>query len=121
MKGGAFSLLEAAARFSAFAENTKIAKQVTLAEIAIMIRDEAKAAIGTYKFRWPHLAESTQEDRLRKGFSEDEPGLRTGEMRESIEAKIVVDEELRQTCLVRAGDSEPATQERFINGRSEKA
>jgi hypothetical protein len=94
MKGGAFSLLEAAARFSAFAENTKIAKQVTLAEIAIMIRDEAKAAIGTYKFRWPHLAESTQEDRLRKGFSEDEPGLRTGEMRESIEAKIVVDEEL---------------------------
>jgi hypothetical protein len=88
MKNGFFSLLEGAAHFAAFAENIKIAKQVTLAEIAIMVRDEAKAALGTYKYRWPHLAESTQEDRVRKGFSEDEPGLRTGEMRESIEAKI---------------------------------
>ena len=91
---GMVSLLESAAKFTAFSENIKLAKQATLAEIAIMVRDEAKAALGTYKYRWQHLADSTQEDRLRKRFPEDEPGLRTGEMRESIEAKVVVADEL---------------------------
>lgn len=33
---------------------------------------------------WPELAESTKADRVRKGYSEDEPGLRSGEMRDSI-------------------------------------
>jgi hypothetical protein len=93
MKNGFFSLLEGAAKFTAFAENIKIAKQITIAEIAIMVRDEAKAALGTYKYRWPHLSESTQEERVKEGFPEDEPGLRTGAMRESIEAKIFADEE----------------------------
>jgi hypothetical protein len=90
---GMFSLLEAAAHFRTFGANVEIAKQATLAEIAIMIRDEAKSAIGTYRYRWPELADATKEDRAKKGFSEDEPGLRTGEMRDSIEAKILADEE----------------------------
>src|ERR1700744_4340496 len=63
---GMVSLLESAAKFTAFSENIKLAKQATLAEIAIMVRDEAKAALGTYKYRWQHLADSTHEDRLRK-------------------------------------------------------
>jgi hypothetical protein len=57
-----------------------------------LIRDDAKAALGTYEYKWPRLAESTQADRVKKGFPEDEPGLRTGDMRASIEAKIFADE-----------------------------
>ena len=51
-----------------------------------VVEDEAKRLIGTYDYdpRWPELADSTKEDRVRKGFSENEPGLRTGEMRDSI-------------------------------------
>jgi hypothetical protein len=85
---GMFSLLEAAAHFRAFGANVEIAKQATLAEIAILIRDEAKSAIGTYKYNWQPLAESTV---ARKGA--DEPLLFTGELRDSMEAKIFADEE----------------------------
>lgn len=51
-----------------------------------MVEDEAKELLGTYDYnpRWPELADATKEDRLRKGFTENEPGLRTGEMRDSI-------------------------------------
>ena len=45
---------------------------------------KAKAALGTYSYGWPELAESTKEDRVKKGFSANEPGLRTGEMRGSV-------------------------------------
>ena len=56
-----------------------------------IIRDEAKAEIGHYQgeaapFKaWDALAERTKKDRVRKGFSEDEPLLRTGGLRDSIE------------------------------------
>jgi hypothetical protein len=51
-----------------------------------IVEDEAKRLIGTYDYdpRWPELAQSTKEDRVKKGFSENDPGLRTGEMRNSI-------------------------------------
>ena len=55
----------------------------------VIVEDEAKRVIGTYDYSWPSLADATKEDRLKKGFSEDEPGLRTGEMRDSIEHKVV--------------------------------
>jgi hypothetical protein len=96
---GMFSLLEAAAHFRTFGANVEIAKQATLAEIAILIRDEAKSAIGTYRYHWSELADATKEDRAKKGFSEDEPGLRTGEMRDSINnLGVILRETLQKTA-----------------------
>jgi hypothetical protein len=46
MKSGFYSLPEASAQFAMFVENIEIAEQVTLAEIAILVRDEAKSALG---------------------------------------------------------------------------
>lgn len=33
---------------------------------------------------WAELADATKDDRVRRGFSENDPGLRTGAMRDSI-------------------------------------
>jgi hypothetical protein len=56
-----------------------------------MVEKEAKAEIGTYQRGntgpfgdWDELAAYTKEDRLKRGFSENDPGYRTGEMRDSI-------------------------------------
>ena len=55
-----------------------------------VVEAEAKREIGTYQDAaapfagWAELADSTKEDRVRLGFSENDPGLRTGEMRDSI-------------------------------------
>ena len=46
-----------------------------------IIQHEARAAVGTYRLGWPQLAQSTQDDRVRKGFPANEPLLRTGELR----------------------------------------
>lgn len=57
-----------------------------------IIETEAKRVIGTYEYGWPQLAESTQEDRERKGYAPNEPLLREGNMRDSI-GHTVVDRE----------------------------
>ena len=55
------------------------------------IRDEAKGKIGAYQesagpFKaWAELAQSTKRDRKSAGFPENEPLLRTGGLRESIQ------------------------------------
>jgi hypothetical protein len=54
----------------------------------VMVKKEAKRVIGTYDYDWPPLAEATKADRVSKGFPEDEPLLRTGEMRDSIEHNV---------------------------------
>lgn len=65
-----------------------------LEKVAKAIEESAKSQFGTYQRRagpfgaWPTLAESTQEDRARHGFSPDEPLLRTGELRESISHEV---------------------------------
>lgn len=48
-------------------------------------KSKAQEAIGTYEFGWPPLAEATKADRVRTGFPEDEPLLRTGGLKGSIE------------------------------------
>lgn len=59
-----------------------------------LIERDAKKKIGHYQGEvgpfqdWAELAESTKEDRLRKGFSENEPLLRTGELRDSIQNEV---------------------------------
>lgn len=85
MKSGMWSLLEAAARFEAFSKNIKYANEATLSEIAILVRDQAKAVIGTYTYDWQPLAESTL-----KKKSDDTPLLETGKLRDSISAKVIM-------------------------------
>lgn len=63
---------------------------LALADSAKTIEAAAKAEIGHYQAAegpfqaWPELADSTKTERRRLGFTENDPGLRTGAMRDSI-------------------------------------
>ncbi|MGJ0426978.1 hypothetical protein [Methylocystis sp.] len=52
-----------------------------------LVQKTAKCYIGSYDHpgSWAQLAQATQEDRVRRGFAANEPLLRTGELRDSIE------------------------------------
>ncbi len=62
---------------------------------AELIETEAKAAFGIYQDQagpfaaWDELAEATKADRVRQGYPEDEPELRSGATRDSIERTVV--------------------------------
>lgn len=57
---------------------------------AAVVQKEAKSLIGEYQpanspfAAWAELADATKEDRASQGFPDNEPLLRTGEMRDSI-------------------------------------
>ena len=59
------------------------------------IEETAKEEMGVYQpavgpfEAWAPLAASTKADRVRLGYSEDEPLLRSGELRDSIESEVV--------------------------------
>lgn len=59
-------------------------------KIGAAIEKTAKAKLGTYQPEvsefagWVELTESTKQDRLAKGFTENDPLLRSGELRNSI-------------------------------------
>lgn len=61
-----------------------------LEKCAKLVEKTAKEEIGEYQPSsgpfpaWPELADSTKEERVRLGFTEDDPLLRTGELRDSI-------------------------------------
>src|SRR3984957_16181177 len=78
---------------AAIAGPQKKATRAALEIGARMIRDEAKRVLGTYEYNWPQLAQATQDDRVNLGFSANEPGLRTGEMKDSIGYTIISSEE----------------------------
>lgn len=60
-----------------------------------LVQARAKDKIGEYQeqagpfIAWPELADATKDDRVRQGFSENEPLLRSGELRDSIERTVV--------------------------------
>lgn len=83
-----FSLVGFARFFVALHAEIEHAKHSALEKSAKIIEEEAKRVLGTYEYGWDQLAEATQEDRLSHGFSENEPGLRTGEMKESISHQV---------------------------------
>jgi Bacteriophage HK97-gp10, putative tail-component len=70
-----------------------VAKKTAIHAMAQMIADEAKRVLGTYDYDWPQLATSTQADRVQAGFAANEPLLRTGELRDSIEYTVTSDHE----------------------------
>lgn len=68
-----------------------------LDKAAALVEQTAKNKIGQYQpqvgpfIAWPDLAESTKADRVKQGYSEDEPGLRSGDMRDSIGRTLSTD------------------------------
>ena len=61
-----------------------------LEKVASSIEKTAKEELGSYQQgigpygAWPELAEATKADRIRQGYSENDPGVRSGAMQESI-------------------------------------
>jgi hypothetical protein len=75
---------EFAAMLKAAAVRAKAEIDIPTEIVMVEAEKRAKEAIGTYEFGWPQLAESTQADRVAKGYAANEPLLREGELRESI-------------------------------------
>lgn len=59
-------------------------KHAALTKVAEFVEKDAKERFGKYQNGWSQLADSTTSDRVRKGYSADEPLLRSGELRDSI-------------------------------------
>lgn len=82
------NLLQAAAMFGTFAFEVEKNTHDALEGACKIVEKEAKRVLGTYDYNWVPLAPSTVEDRTRKGFAGDEPLLRIGDMRDSIEHTV---------------------------------
>jgi hypothetical protein len=85
------TLAQFIAHVAAFPIRLHAASHHAFEEAAKVVEAEAKHEIGTYQDAagpfagWAELADSTKDDRVNKGFTENDPGLRTGEMRDSID------------------------------------
>lgn len=88
-----FTLLGFIAELAVIQAEIKVAEREALEEGAKVIEKEAKRVIGTYDYGWPQLAETTQADRESQGYDPNEPLLRDGKLRDSIEHTIVSDRE----------------------------
>jgi phage gpG-like protein len=87
---GLRSFADLAAHLATLDADLELARAAILEKACRMVEKEAKRVLGTYSagYNWPQLAESTQDDRVSKGYSANEPLLRTGELRASIEHVI---------------------------------
>lgn len=80
--------------FAASVRAVDIATHKALDKAATIIEKDAKNRIGHYQEAegphpaWAPLADSTIEERSRLGFTPDDPLLRTGKLRDSIQSEI---------------------------------
>lgn len=81
----AMSMKDGAAFFTQVALTVPHANAAILEEAATRVENEAKRVIGTYDYGWPQLALSTQLQREQQGYNANDPLLRTGELRDSIQ------------------------------------
>ena len=94
------SFLQAAEHCLVLIETVALAEHEALEHIAKVIEKQAKAEIGHYQDQegqfagWAELADSTKAERERQGFTANDPGLRTGEMRDSIHHRVGLHEAL---------------------------
>ena len=80
-----------AARFFAdLREKVIAANLIGVQDGAQLLLKTAQDEVGTYQDEntgpfppWAELAEATKDDRVRQGYTENDPGLRSGDMRES--------------------------------------
>lgn len=83
-----------AQHLAAVAQRIEAAEHPALEKAAVMVEKRAKDKIGHYQDKagpfaaWAPLAESTKQDRVRKGFNPDDPLLRTGKLRDSIKHHV---------------------------------
>jgi phage gpG-like protein len=88
--------------FVRFVETVAIAagddgKEQALETMAKAIKAKARGVLGTYEYpEWPQLADATQEERARLGYPANEPLLRDGTLRESIDYTIIKPGELAE-------------------------
>lgn len=86
-----YSLAEFAIKLVELQTAELLALSHGLEKVAQLVEKTAKAEIGHYQQEtgpfpaWAELADSTKSDRLSKGYTENDPGLRSGAMRDSIE------------------------------------
>lgn len=84
------SLRDFARHLRRVAARTPAAVERMTDRIAASIEKEAKGELGAYQSEeypfdaWAPLTDGTKKDRVRKGYTPDDPGLRSGEMRDSI-------------------------------------
>lgn len=87
-------LLELALKLGEIAVQQHEMGHHALEKAAKVVKKRARAKLGEYQDQagpfvgWADLAESTKSDRVAQGFPEDEPLLRTGAMRDSIEQTV---------------------------------
>jgi HK97 gp10 family phage protein len=88
------SFLDFAVHMAEAAVAVRVAEHHALDHAAAIVEKDAKKRIGTYQEEvgpfagWAPLAESTVKDRVSKGFTPDDPELRTGELRDSISRQV---------------------------------
>lgn len=78
---------------AALEHSIKTARRTALMIAAAAIATEAKRVLGTYDYGWPQLADATQADREKHGYPANEPLLRDGTLRDSIQWTLVSDRE----------------------------
>jgi HK97 gp10 family phage protein len=75
-------------------EKVLLAEHKALKHAAEVVEKEAKSEFGEYQpgigeFRkWAELADATKDDRLSQGFSENDPLLRSGKLRDSVSHEV---------------------------------
>ncbi|MEI9982617.1 MAG: hypothetical protein WDN69_05045 [Aliidongia sp.] len=83
-----------AQRLRHVAENLPTERRIALEEIGEHGADTARNLLGTYQPEtgpfpaWPELADSTKAERVRLGFTENDPLRRSGELAESISYRV---------------------------------
>lgn len=96
--GQTFSLVSFASFLGKVAMAMPTTNHRALEYAARIIEEKAKSEVGTYQgaagpfAAWKELSPGTKADRKRQGFPENEPLLRTGEMRDSIQHVVLKDE-----------------------------
>jgi hypothetical protein len=85
------SFLDCSNHITKLIETTILAEHEGLERAAKLVERQAKQEIGHYQDQagpfvaWAELADATKADRTRLGYTENDPGLRDGTMRDSIE------------------------------------
>ena len=72
----------------------QLAANKALGKAAALIRDDAAGRLGTYQpavgpfFGWVELAQSTKDERVEQGYTENDPLLRSGDLKANITSSV---------------------------------